>query len=77
MDLYVAKTNYRANLFGAQLVYLARYPDFRIKKIDVMLHLFDMTLVAVGQLGEYVGSLSEHGQAIADALDELFTLSWG
>jgi len=27
--------------------------------------------------GPCVGSLSEHGQAIADALDELLTRSWG
>jgi len=33
--------------------------------------------VAVDQLGERVGSLSERGQDIADALDELLTRSWG
>ena len=52
-------------------------PIFRIEKIDVMLHPLDMASVAVEQLGEHVGSLSEHGQAIADALDELLTRSWG
>jgi toxin CcdB len=48
-------------------------PIFRIEKIDVILHPLDMVSVAVDQLGEQVGSLAEHGQAIADALDELLT----
>ncbi len=52
-------------------------PVFRVEKIDVMLHPLDMVSVAAEQLGERIGSLSEHGQAIADALDELFTRSWG
>ena len=52
-------------------------PVFRIEKIDVMLHPLDMASVAVEQLGEHVVSLSEHGRAIADALDELLTRSWG
>jgi toxin CcdB len=52
-------------------------PIFRIEKIDVMLHPLDMASVAVEQLGERVGSLTEHGQAIANALDELLTRSWG
>jgi toxin CcdB len=52
-------------------------PIFRIEKIEVMLHPLDMASVAVEHLGERVGSLSEHGQAIADALDELLTRSWG
>lgn len=28
-------------------------------------------------LGEHAGSLAEHGQQIASALDELLTRSWG
>jgi toxin CcdB len=52
-------------------------PVFRIAKIDVILHPLDMVSVAVEQLGERIGSLAEHGQAIADALDELFTRSRG
>ena len=52
-------------------------PIFRIEKIEVVLHPLDMASVAVEKLGEQVGSLSEHGQAIADALDELLTRSWG
>ena len=52
-------------------------PVFRIENIEVMLHPLDMVSVAVEQLGEHVGSLSEHGHTIADALDELLTRSWG
>jgi hypothetical protein len=48
-------------------------PDFRIEKIDFVLHPLDMVSVAVEPLGERVCSLAEHGQAIADALDELLT----
>lgn len=52
-------------------------PVFSIEKVDVVLHPLDMVSVAIGQLRERVGSLAEHGQAIADALDELLTPSWG
>jgi hypothetical protein len=48
-------------------------PIFRIEKIDVILHPLDMVSVAVEQLGERIGSLAEHGQAIADALNELLS----
>ena len=44
---------------------------------DVVLHPLDMVSVALDQLGEHVGSLTDQGQAIADALDELLTRSWG
>jgi toxin CcdB len=50
-------------------------PIFRIEKIDIILHPLDMVSVAVEQLGERIGSLAEHGQAIADALDELLSRS--
>ena len=33
--------------------------------------------VAVDQLGEHFPSLADRCQAIADALDELLTRSWG
>jgi toxin CcdB len=52
-------------------------PAFRVDGIDVVLHPLDMVSVALDQLGEYVGSLADQGQAIADALDELLTRSWG
>jgi toxin CcdB len=36
-----------------------------------------MVSVAMDQLGAYVGSLADQGQAVADALHELLTRSWG
>lgn len=52
-------------------------PEFHVDGIDVVLHPLDMVSVAVDQLGAHVGSLTEHGQRIADALDELLSRSWG
>ena len=52
-------------------------PVFTVQGIELVLHTLDTVSVAVDQLGECVGSLAEHGQRIADALDELFTRSWG
>ena len=52
-------------------------PVFRLKGVDVVLHPLDMVSVALDQLGPHVGTLAEQGQAIADALDELLTRSWG
>ncbi len=52
-------------------------PQFQVEGMAVVLHPLDMVSVALDQLGEQVGSLTEQGQAIADALDELLTRSWG
>ncbi len=52
-------------------------PAFVIKGVRVVLHPLDMVSVVLDQLGEPVASLAPHGQAIADALDELLTRSWG
>lgn len=52
-------------------------PVFVVNRARVVLHPLDMVSVAVDQLGEKVGSLAHEGQAIADALDELLTRSWG
>jgi len=52
-------------------------PIFCVENVDVVLHPLDLVSVALEQLGEHVGSLAEQGQAIADALDELLTRSWG
>ena len=51
-------------------------PEFLIEETPVVLHPLDMVSVAMDQLGAYVVSLAESGQAIADALDELLTRSW-
>ena len=52
-------------------------PVFRINNTDVVLHPLDTVSVALEDLGMRVGSLAEHGQAIADAMDELLSRSWG
>ena len=52
-------------------------PMFTVDGIEVVLHPLDMVSVALDQLGECIGSCSEQGQTITDALDELFTRSWG
>ena len=52
-------------------------PVFVVDGNDVVLHPLDMVSVALDQLGEHVGSLAADGQAIADALDDLLTRSWG
>lgn len=52
-------------------------PVFRIQNTDVVLHPLDTVSVALDDLGAKAGSLAEHGQAIADALDELLSRSWG
>lgn len=52
-------------------------PEFHVDGIDVVLHPLDMVSVSLDQLGAHMGSLAAHGQSIADALDELLTLSWG
>ena len=52
-------------------------PAFDVEGVPVVLHPLDMVSVALDQLGEHVASLADHGQAIADALDELLSRSWG
>jgi toxin CcdB len=52
-------------------------PVFEVEGLEVVLHPLDMVSVAVDQLGKQVVSLAGQGQAIADALDELLTRSWG
>lgn len=52
-------------------------PVFQVEGVEVVLHPLDMVSVAREQLGEHVASLADHGQSIADALDELLTRSWG
>jgi toxin CcdB len=42
-----------------------------------VLHPLDMVSVTIDQLGAYVTSLTDSGQTITDALDELLTRSWG
>lgn len=62
---------------GASTVGTRLNPVFELKGIRVVLHPLDIVSVALDQLGPKVDSLAQHGQAIADALDELLTRSWG
>jgi toxin CcdB len=52
-------------------------PVFRIKGVQVALNPLDIVSARMDQLGPKVGSLSDEGQAISDALDEMLTRSWG
>lgn len=52
-------------------------PVFDINGQTLVLHPLDMVSVAMDRLGPCVANLSEQGQTIADALDELLTRSWG
>ena len=48
-------------------------PVFQVQGVHVVLHPLDMVPVAMDQLGEKIASLTEQGQLISDALDELLT----
>ena len=52
-------------------------PVFEVLGIPVVLNPLDMVSVSLDQLGECVVCVADHGQAIADALDELLTRCWG
>ena len=52
-------------------------PVFEVEGVPVVLPPLDMVSVALDQLGEHITSLADHGQTIADTLDELLTRSWG
>lgn len=62
---------------GAKVAGTRLNPLFRLRGQTLVLHPLDMVSVALDQLGPCVGSLADQGQAIADALDELLTRSWG
>jgi toxin CcdB len=48
-------------------------PTFKIRGTSVILHPLEIVSIPVNQLGALVGSLSEQGQLIVAALDELLT----
>jgi toxin CcdB len=52
-------------------------PRFKINNVNVVLHPLDMASVPSEKLGKFVCSISEHGLAVSDALDEVLTRSWG
>lgn len=51
-------------------------PTFKIRGTLVVLHPLEMVSIPVDKLGALVGNLSEQGQQIVAALDELFTRAW-
>ena len=52
-------------------------PVFQIGDEQVVLNPLETVSMDLAALGDKVASLADEGQTIADALDELFTRSWG
>ena len=51
-------------------------PVFTVKGIKVVLHPLEMVSVDTEQLGEKVAALTQEGDRIVAALDELLTRAW-
>jgi len=51
-------------------------PTFKIRGTPVVLHPLEIVSIPNEQLGELMGSLSEEGQQIIAALDELLSRAW-
>jgi toxin CcdB len=51
-------------------------PTFKVRGTPVVLHPLEIVSIPIEQLGDFVGSLSEEGQQVIAALDELFTRAW-
>jgi toxin CcdB len=51
-------------------------PTFKIRRMPVVLHPLEIVSVPLEQLGDVVESLSEEGQQIIAALDELLSRAW-
>lgn len=68
----------RTNLGGAVAPRASRLnPVFTIENRELVLHPLELVSVALDQLGEKVCDLQDQGAVISDALDEVFTRSWG
>jgi toxin CcdB len=65
----------RATAIG-KVTYAAFNPTFKIRGTSVVLHPLEIVSIAVDQLGELVGSLSDESQVIIAALDELLSRAW-
>jgi toxin CcdB len=59
-----------------RISYAAFNPTFKIRGVSVVLHPLEIVSVPLDQLGDVVGSLSDEGQSIVAALDELLTHAW-
>jgi toxin CcdB len=51
-------------------------PTFKVRGTPVVLHPLEIVSIPIEQLGDLVGSLSEEGQQVIAALDELFSRAW-
>jgi toxin CcdB len=51
-------------------------PTFKVRATLVVLHPLEIVSIPIEQLGGLVGSLSEEGQQIIGALDELLSRAW-
>jgi len=51
-------------------------PTFKIRGTPVVLHPLEIVSIPIGQLGEFIESLSDEGQQITAALDELLSRAW-
>jgi toxin CcdB len=51
-------------------------PTFKIRGTPVVLHPLEIVSILIEQLGDLVGSLSEEGQQMIAALDELLSRAW-
>jgi toxin CcdB len=65
----------RATAIG-KVSYAGFNPTFKIRGTSLVLHPLEIVSIPVDQLGEMVGSLSDDGQLIVAALDELLTRAW-
>jgi len=54
-----------------KIAHVSFNPTFKIEGIHVVLHPLEIVSVPLEQLGDFVITLSNEGQSITDALDEL------
>lgn len=59
-----------------RIAFPAFNPTFSVNGIAVALDPLDMVAVPLERLGPAVESLADHGLAIVNALDELFSRAW-
>ncbi|MDO5693997.1 MAG: CcdB family protein [Pseudomonadota bacterium] len=62
---------------GTQVAGTRLNPVFQIGDQHVVLNPLETVSMDVAALGDKIASLAEEGQCITDALDEVFTRSWG
>ena len=51
-------------------------PTFKVRGTAVVLHPLEIVSIPIEHLGELAGSLSEEGQRIIAAVDELLSRAW-